>query len=102
MLEAANPDGLDDLKAGKTISLGNRCRSRLQKPAFTILSAFPVFTGGCWEVDTCGTVASVAKELSAVANKEIHPYDVNKYNLEVNPAHLRPGTILVVPLARGK
>ena len=53
-------------------------------------------------MDTCGTVVSVAKELSAVANKEIHPYDVIKYNLEVNPAHLRPGTVLVVPLARGK
>lgn len=47
---------------------------------------------------------TVAQELSALANKTIHPYEVIKYNIEVNPARLRPGTttILVVPLARGK
>lgn len=33
LLEAANPDGLDDLRAGKTISLGKHCRRRSQKAA---------------------------------------------------------------------
>ena len=47
-------------------------------------------------------MSTVAQELSAIANKTIHPYDVIKYNIEVNPALLLPGTILVVPLARGK
>jgi len=67
-----------------------------------VLSTFCVPTGAVWEVKNSETVFTVAKELSAVANKEIHPFDVIKYNVEVNPAHLRPGTILVVPLARGK
>lgn len=79
LLEAANPDGLDDLRAGKTISLG-----------------------AVWQVEGCETVFTVAQELSAIANKTIHPYEVIKYNIEVNPARLRPGTILVVPLARDK
>ncbi|DBB08708.1 hypothetical protein WJX82_010575 [Trebouxia sp. C0006] len=78
-LEAVNPDGLHDLRAGKTISLG-----------------------ATWQVEGGETVFTVAQELSTVANKTIHPYDVLKYNIEVNPAHLRPGTILVVPLARVK
>ena len=59
-------------------------------------------TGAVWQVEGCETVFTVAQELSAIANKTVHPYEVIKYNIEVNPARLRPGTILVVPLARGK
>ncbi|DBA66356.1 TPA: hypothetical protein ACH3X2_002344 [Trebouxia sp. C0005] len=79
LLKAANPDGLDELRAGKTISLG-----------------------AIWQVEVSETVFTVAQELSAIANKMIHPYDVIQYNVEVNPAHLRPGTNLVVPLAHVK
>jgi len=47
-------------------------------------------------------VFTVAKELSCLDSKEITPFDGLKYNTHVNPASLRPGTILVVPLARGE
>lgn len=113
-MEAVNPDGLHDLRAGKTISLGKHdtqkaCREIsmcLQEHyatglQATVLSNFDVPTGATWQVEGGETVFTVAQELSTIANKTIHPYDVLKYNIEVNPAHLRPGTILVVPLARG-
>ncbi len=119
LLEAANPDGLHDLRAGKTISLGKpemqkACRLQCCQTSVclqeqyatglqaTVLANFYVPTGAIWQVESNETVFMVAQELSAIANKTIHPYDVIKYNIKVNPAHLRPGTILVVLLARGK
>lgn len=119
LLKAANPDGLDELRAGKTISLGKHdmqqaCRLQCRQTSMclqeqsatgfqaTVLSNFCVPTGAIWQVEVSETVFTVAQELSAIANKMIHPYDVIQYNVEVNPAHLRPGTNLVVPLAHGK
>jgi len=98
LLEAANPDGLHDLRAGKTISLGKHdmqkaCREIsmcLQEHyatglQATVLSNFDVPTGATWQVEGGETVFTVAQELSTIANKTIHPYDVLKYNIEVNP-----------------
>lgn len=50
LLEAANPDGLNDLRAGKTISLGKQGRSNLQRlaaySAVNILCAYRSCLGG--------------------------------------------------------
>jgi len=52
--------------------------------------------GGLYKVQTGDTVWTVSRLLATFGSK-VTQYDLIKYNLTVDPRHLKPGSFLVVP-----
>lgn len=105
LLFAANPDGLVHLGAGRQISLGkdalyrhlaSSCYSKRYRthPGLTVCGN----SGGRYQVQTGDTIWTIADELSQLGTK-ITPYDLLKYNVNLDPHFLKTGFILVVPIA---
>jgi len=60
----------------------------------------PFCSGGRYEVGPSDTIASIANDLSTPGHI-IAAYDILKYNVWVDPASLKPGSMLIVPTPRG-
>lgn len=57
-----------------------------------------MIAGGRYKVEAGDTIWTIADELSQLGSK-ISPFDIIKYNLNVNPHCLGIGSVLVVPTA---
>lgn len=57
--------------------------------------------GGRYTVQEGDTFASIAQQLSLLGRR-VTPYELIKYNYNIDPQRIRPGQVLVVPTVRGE
>ena len=57
--------------------------------------------GGRYTVQEGDNFGSIAAQLSLLGRK-VTPYELIKYNYNVDPQRIRPGQVLVVPTVRGE
>ncbi|KAL3138186.1 hypothetical protein ABBQ38_005410 [Trebouxia sp. C0009 RCD-2024] len=58
-----------------------------------------VLTGGRYTVQEGDTFGSIAQQLSLLGRR-VTPYELIKYNYNIDPQRIRPGQVLVVPTVR--